>query len=109
PLPYRRWLDLARDIDTRTLEIVRAKKKRAVDGADMLSMLVAARDEDGSALDEDDLVGHTGVIFAAGHETSTNALAWTLLLLSQHPDVACDLSDELAGVLKGDPPTVEQL
>jgi cytochrome P450 len=71
-------------------------------------MLLAARDEDGSALDEDELVGHTGVIFAAGHETSTNALAWTLLLLSQHPDVARDLDDELA-TLGGAPPTVEDL
>jgi len=108
PMPYHRWLDLSQEIDERTVEIVRAKKRSPL-GADMLSMLVAERDEDGSALDEDELVGHTGVIFAAGHETSTNALAWTLLLLSQHPDVACDLSDELAGVLKGDPPTVEQL
>jgi cytochrome P450 len=115
PFPYHRWLDLSREIDTRTLDIVRAKRARlakAKEGdvaADMLSMLVAARDEDGSALDEDDLVGHTGVIFAAGHETSTNALAWTLLLLSQHPAIACDLADELASVLKGDPPTVDQL
>jgi cytochrome P450 len=113
--PYGRWLDLTRAIDERTLEIVRAKKARvaaAKGGAiddDMLSMLIAARDEDGSELDEDELVGHTGVIFAAGHETSTNALAWTLLLLSQHPRIACDLHDELEGALRGDAPTVEQL
>lgn len=111
--PYRRWLDLTREIDDGTLAIVREKVARVNGdgqvGADMLSMLVAARDEDGSVLDEDELVGHTGVIFAAGHETSTNALAWTLLLLATHPDVALDLHDELAGVLRGDPPTVEQL
>jgi cytochrome P450 len=115
PWPYRRWLDLTREIDARTLAIVRAKQARVAAakdgaiGADMLSMLIAARDEDGSALDEDELVGHTGVIFGAGHETSTNALAWTLLLLTQHPDVASDLCDELASVLHGDAPTVEQL
>jgi cytochrome P450 len=115
PSPYRRWLDLTRAIDDRTVELVR--KKRAILAAkaggavakDMLSMLVAARDENGSALDEDELVGHTGVIFAAGHETSTNALAWTLLLLAQHPDVAEDLVAELASVLRGDAPTVDQL
>jgi cytochrome P450 len=74
----------------------------------MLSMLIAARDDDGSALDEDELIGHAGVIFAAGHETSTNALAWTLLFLSQHPNVARDLDDELA-TLRGAPPTVDDL
>ena len=60
----------------------------------------AARDEDGSALDEDELIGHVGAIFGAGHETSTNTLAWTLFLLAEHPDVASDLvaeDGELAG------------
>jgi cytochrome P450 len=75
----------------------------------MLSMLIAARDEDGSALDEDDLVGHTGVIFGAGHETSTNALAWTLFLLAEHPEVASELVKELTDLLHGDAPTVDQL
>jgi cytochrome P450 len=117
PLPYRRWLDLTRRIDDETLAIVREKQARVAKalaagtpiGADMLSMLVAARDEDDSALDEDELVGHTGVIFAAGHETSTNALAWTLFLLAEHPDVANELVSELTSVLHGDAPTVEQL
>ncbi|WP_146650887.1 cytochrome P450 [Labilithrix luteola] len=113
PTVFRRWLDLTRDIDQCTLDIVRAKVARSKSqrdvAPDMLSSLIAARDEDGSALDEDELVGHAGVIFAAGHETSTNALAWTLLLLSQHPDIATDLVDELRGVLRGEAPTVEQL
>ncbi|MBX3187436.1 MAG: cytochrome P450 [Labilithrix sp.] len=112
-LPYARWLDLTRAIDEETVAILRDKQARIADakhvGADMLSMLVAARDEDGSALDDDELVGHTGVIFAAGHETSTNALAWTLFLLAEHPGAANDLVDELEGLLKGDAPTIEQL
>jgi len=107
PLPYWRFLNLTREIDEQTAAILRDRRRRG-EGADMLSMLLAARDEDGSALDEDELVGHTGVIFAAGHETSTNALAWTLLLLSQHPSVLRDLDDELA-TLRGGPPAVEDL
>lgn len=117
PTPYRRWLDLTAKIDRETESILEQKKKdvsaRLARGEeippDMLSMLIAARDEDGSALDQDELVGHTGVIFAAGHETSTNALLWTLFLLAEHPRIANDLVDELTGLLKGDPPTVEQL
>lgn len=115
-LPYARWLDLTRRIDDETLAILRDKlsaiarlPEGAPIGADVLSMLIAARDEDGSALDEDELIGHTGVIFAAGHETSTNALAWTLFLLAEHPAVANELAAELASVLHGDAPTVEQL
>ena len=115
-LPYHRWLDLTRRIDEGTVAILREKRAHVASlpkggpvAADMLSMLVAARDEDGSALDEDELIGHVGVIFGAGHETSTNALAWTLFLLGEHPDAACDLIDELDSVLHGSPPTVEQL
>ncbi len=108
--PYRRFLDLTKRIDAETVAIVREKQKRArADSKDMLSTLLAARDEDGRALDEDELVGHTGVIFAAGHETSTNALAWTLFLLSQHPSVARELEEELDGELRGAAPTVDAL
>jgi cytochrome P450 len=109
-LPYWRFLNLTREIDRQTAAIVRNKRARnSPDATDMLSALLAARDEDGSALDEDELIGHAGVIFAAGHETSTNALAWTLLLLSQHPAVAADLRDELDSVLRGGSPSVYDL
>ncbi len=114
--PYHRWLDLTRRIDDETVGILRDKqaavaRRKQGDpiGADVLSMLIAARDGDGSALSDDELIGHTGVIFAAGHETSTNALAWTLFLLAEHPAVAHELVAELASVLHGDAPTVEQL
>lgn len=107
PFPYWRFLNLTREIDQKTADLLRDRKRRP-EGPDMLSMLIAARDEEGRPLDEDELVGHTGVIFAAGHETSTNALAWTLLLLSQHPDVLRDLDDELAS-LGGGAPGVDEL
>jgi cytochrome P450 len=48
-------------------------------------------------------------IFVAGHDTSANELTWILFLLSQHPQVAADLLDELENVLGGEAPTVEQL
>jgi cytochrome P450 len=109
-LPYRRFLDLTRAIDAETTAIVRGKRARASsDATDMLSTLLAARDEDGSALGEDELIGHAGVIFAAGHETSTNALAWTFLLLSQHPGVLRDLEAELDAVLRGAAPGADDL
>ena len=73
-------------------------------------MLLHTQDEEsGMQLTEDEILGHMGVFFAAGHETSANTLTWTLLLLAQHPQVAADLLDEVEGVLHGDPPTVEQL
>ena len=90
--------------------IIEQKRKSSRDGDDMLSILLQARDgESGLVLSEDELIGHTNVFFVAGHETTANALTWTLLLLSQHSNVAAELLDELDSVLHGTAPTLEQL
>jgi cytochrome P450 len=108
-LPYRAFLDLSRSIDERATALVRARRASPARGADILSMLLDATDESGATLSDAEIVGHASVIFAAGHETSSNALCWTLLLLSQHPRVLADLMDELEHVLKGEAPRVEDL
>ena len=107
--PYRRWLDLSHAIDRRMVEVISEKRRDRGTGRDMLSMLIEARDEAGGTLSEDELIGHAGVIFAAGHETSSNALSWTLFLLAQHPGVLGELLDELAGELHGAAPTFDGL
>jgi cytochrome P450 len=69
---------------------------------DLLSMLIAARDED-----EDDASGMTDVqvrdealtIFLAGYETVANALTWTWYLLSQNPEAATRMAAEIDEVL----------
>lgn len=109
-LPYRRFLNLVHKLNQMVGNIISRKRLAGADGNDLLSLLIRAHDETSDlALSEEELTGHVGVIFAAGHETSANALTWTLFLLSQHPHVLADLCDELAGVLQGAPPTVEQL
>lgn len=107
--PYRRWLDTSGEIDHRMSELVEARRSSASDAGDILSALISAEDEDGARLTHDEIVGHAGVIFAAGHETSANGLAWTLFLLSQHPKTAAALVEELRDLLNGEPPTVEQM
>ena len=48
-------------------------------------------------------------IFAAGHETTANALTFTFLLLARNPDAAAKVHDELDAVLGGREPTAEDL
>jgi cytochrome P450 len=109
-LPYHQFLSQIAAIDDRMRELISQKRAAGNTDRDVLAMLIQARDEtDGTGLSEDELLGHAGVMFAAGHETSANALIWTLFLLSQHPQIAADLHDELTTVLHGEAPTVAQL
>jgi cytochrome P450 family 135 len=66
------------------------------DAVDALSLLVAARDEDGAALTDaevrDQLIG----LVLVGHDTTASALAWALERLSRTPHAARRLAAELA-------------
>jgi cytochrome P450 len=67
---------------------------------DLLSMLVAARDEgDGSGMDDVQVRDEVLTIFLAGYETVANALTWTWYLLSQNPEAAEKMDAEVREVL----------
>ena len=48
-------------------------------------------------------------IFVAGHETTANAMAFTLYLLAKHPEIKTRLQKELVEVLGNSEPTFEKL
>jgi cytochrome P450 family 135 len=52
---------------------------------DILSMLMTAEFEDGSAMDDKELRDQLMTLLLAGHETTATALAWTFDLLLRHP------------------------
>jgi cytochrome P450 len=80
------------------------------DSGDLLSMLMASRDEEGGGVMTDaQLRDEIITIFLAGYETVANALTWTWLLLAQNPEAAQRFYDELDDVLKGRTPTLEDL
>lgn len=107
--PYRRLLRLSERIEATLRAIIQEKRVSPDRHADVLTMLMQARDEDGGQMTDDDLVGQTAQLFAAGYETSANALTWTLFLLDQHPAILADVRDELDAVLHGAAPAVEQM
>jgi cytochrome P450 len=73
-------------------------------------MLLQMRDEEtGEGMSDQQLRDEVITIFAAGHETTANALAWTFVLLSEHPAVARRLRAELDLTLAGRNPTVDDL
>jgi cytochrome P450 len=82
----------------------------AGDHDDLLGRLLTARDpETGEAMSDRQLRDEVTTFLLAGHETSANALAWTLHELSHHPEIAQALEAEVDRVLGDRPPTPEDL
>lgn len=106
--PYYRALRIAEQLEG-SLQSMIAQKRSEKNATDILASLIHVHDEDGEKLSDTELIGHMFTLFVAGHETTSNALTWTLFLLSQHPSILQTLQDELESILQGNPPTIEQL
>jgi cytochrome P450 len=66
---------------------------------DLLDLLLAAWGEDDSPLSESEILDETLTFMLAGHETTANALSWTLALLAANPSAREHMEEELAVVL----------
>jgi cytochrome P450 len=76
-------------------EEIDARRASAAPGTDVLSLLVAARDEDGRALSNEELRDEIITLLVAGHETTATALAWAFERLSRNPRVLARLYEEI--------------
>lgn len=65
-------------------ELVALKRREPAD--DMTSLLIAAREEDGSRLTEPELIDTLLLVISAGHETTVNLLDNAIHLLLTHPE-----------------------
>jgi cytochrome P450 len=79
-------------------EIARRRARPEDDRTDVLSLLLAARDEDGAPLSDQALRDELVTLLVAGHETTATALAWAVHHLLVHPDVRARLADEVRGI-----------
>jgi cytochrome P450 len=89
--------------------IARRRAELGENDTDLLSMLLTARDEDGSRMTDLQLRDESVTLLLAGHETTALALSWTLYLLAQNPDVADQLAAEMDAVLAGRAPTLDDV
>lgn len=95
------------ELDALIFALVAQRRAEGSDRGDLLSMFLAARDEDGSGMTDAQLRDELVTLFLAGHETTANTLAWAFLLLSEHPGVEAKLHAELRNVLGERAPSVE--
>ena len=84
-------------VDRAVLEEVRARRdtEDLADRDDILSLLLAARYEDGSPMSDGELRDELITLLVAGHETTATSLAWAFERLLRHPDKLARLTAEV--------------
>jgi cytochrome P450 len=90
-------------VDRVIRRIIRERRASGEDRGDLLSMLLAAVDEegDGTGMTDEQARDEAITLFNAGHDTTASSLTWTWYLLAKHPDVEAAVRDEALGALQG--------
>ncbi|MFD5107450.1 cytochrome P450 [Streptomyces cinereoruber] len=86
-------------IDTEVSRIVSRHRDGDTERPDLLSRLLAARDETGARLSDREIRDETVTLYIGGHETTSSTLVWAWHLLSRNPRVRDALTEELDRVL----------
>lgn len=88
--PVRRFERVRAEADAEIFAEIAWRRDRRADGdggSDLLSMLMAARDDDGGGMSDGELRDELVTLLTAGHETTATALAWTFERVVRHPPV----------------------
>jgi cytochrome P450 len=107
PLPAnRRFWRALRELETVVYQIIAERRQTRRDESDLLSMFLAARDDEtGTGMTDRQLRDEVLTMLLAGHETTSLALSWTYYLLSRHPDVERSIADEVDRVIGDERPS----
>jgi cytochrome P450 len=97
-----------RALDRYIFGLIAQRKAEGRDTGDILSWLLETGPGD-EPIPDQIIRDQTMTLFAAGHETTSNALTWTFYLLSQNPAARERLVAELQTVLAGRAPKAEDL
>lgn len=109
PLPGHQRLKRAiAELDAVVLSMIERERQAATEYS-LLSMLVAARDVDGSQMTDAQLRDEALTLLLAGYETTANALSWAVHLLVNHPDILERAEREARGVVQGEGCTLEEI
>jgi cytochrome P450 family 110 len=79
-------------------EIEQRKSISEQSGTDVLSLMLATRDENGEPMTDEELRDEMLTLLVAGHETTATALAWAFYWLNQYPQVRARLLREIDGL-----------
>jgi cytochrome P450 len=112
PTPANRRLRASsRKLDALVLRMIAARRARpdGASGDDLLSLLLRARDEDGTTMTDAQVRDEAVMLFLAGHETTALVLTYALHLLALHPEEQARLGAEIDRVSQGRAPALGDL
>lgn len=109
PTPGKRRYDRARArMRAITDHCVAEYRREGIDHGDLLSMMLAVRD-DHQPLSDTEIWDQVTTILIAGSDSTAAALSWALWLLAGHPDVERRLHQEVDATLAGRAATWDDL
>lgn len=95
PLPYwRKFREASDQLAVIAEDLIRERREAEVDGDDLLGLLLALRDEDGTAFTDEEVRDEALTLILSGHETTANALTWAFSWLGTRPDIWEELRAE---------------
>jgi cytochrome P450 len=84
-------------------ERMNAEPSRRTDPTNLIEAMIAARDTEGSSVDDADVAGNVLTMLLAGEDTTANTLAWTVWLLARNPGALERARNEVLAVLRDEP------
>jgi cytochrome P450 len=91
----QKHLDLTENSRTILKRLVEERKKSNTKHDDLLDMLLNATYDDGTGMEDKQLVDEILILFAAGHETTSNALTFTCELLARNTESQVKILEEI--------------
>jgi cytochrome P450 len=110
PTPKRRRFAAAMStIDEFIYAVLRERRQAQAAQGHLIDLLIAARDEGGDGMTDLQLRDELATMLIAGHDTVTDLIVWTLVVLSRYPELKRSLREEVRGAAGSDGVTFESL
>jgi cytochrome P450 len=97
--PFAQMQNARRALDAVIFDEIARRRRSGERGEDVLSLLIAATDEDGERLNDQQIRDEVMTLLFAGHDTTTSTIGFMFYELACHPDVVAALHDEQDRVL----------
>ncbi|MFY0582666.1 cytochrome P450 [Cystobacter fuscus] len=94
--PWARFQRHVTELDRLLTEELATRRGHEAGHTDILSLLLAARDEEGQPMTDAELKDELRTLLIAGHETTAIGMAWALYHLHRAPETMRRLLEELA-------------